>query len=77
MSSLDETIKQVITRANISNMSNLIRRFAELKTAENIIDNLSDNDIIVLDGSLQCTFTNEVKYINKLYEKALEKKRER
>ena len=73
LSSLDETIKQGITRANISNMSNLIRRFAELKTAENIIDNLSDNDIIVLDGSLQCTFTNEVKYINKLYEKALEK----
>ena len=70
LSSLDETIKQGIVRANISNMSNVIRRFAELKTAINIIDLLNKNDIIVLDGSLQCTFTNEKKYMDKLYGKA-------
>ncbi len=73
LNSFDETIKQGITRASISNMSNVIRRFAELKTAENILSDLNENDIIVLDGSLQCTFTNEKKYIDKLYEKALEK----
>jgi len=70
LSSLDETIKQGITRANISNMSNIIRRFSELKTAINVIDNLDKTDIIVLDGSLQCTFTNEKKYFEELYKKA-------
>ena len=73
LSSLDETIKQGITRANISNVANVIRRFSEIKTAINIIDNLENNDIIVLDGSLQCTFTNEKKYFDELYKKALEK----
>lgn len=73
LSSLDETIKQGISRANISNMSNIIRRFSELKRAAKVIDNLDKNDIIVLDGSLQCTFTNEKKYFDKLYKKATEK----
>jgi hypothetical protein len=73
LSSLDETIKQGIVRASISNMSNVIRRFSELKTALNVIDLLNKNDIIVLDGSLQCTFTNERKYMDKLYEKAQNK----
>jgi len=73
LNSLDETIKQGITRASISNVSNVIRRFSELKTAINIIDELNENDIIVLDGSLQCTFTNEKKYFEELYKKAAEK----
>jgi len=73
LSSLDETIKQGITRANISNVANVIRRFSELKTSTNIINDLNDKDIIVLDGSLQCTFTNEKKYFDELYKKAAEK----
>ena len=70
LSSLDETIRQGIVRANISSMASVIRRFSELKTAENTINDLNNNDIIVLDGSLQCAFTNERKYIDRLYEKA-------
>lgn len=73
LSSFDETIKQGISRASISSMSNVIRRFSELKTAINAIDNLENSDIIVLDGSLQCAFTNEKKYFEKLYEKAQNK----
>ncbi len=73
LSSLDETIKQGITRASISNVANVIRRFSELKTAINVISNLNEDDIIVLDGSLQCTFTNERKYFEELYKKAIEK----
>ncbi|MCH8004471.1 MAG: DNA double-strand break repair nuclease NurA [Nanoarchaeota archaeon] len=73
LNSLDETIKQGISRASISNVANVIRRFSELKTAINIIDNLDKKDIIVLDGSLQCTFTNEKKYFEELYKKATEK----
>ncbi len=73
LNSLDETIKQGITRASISSMPNVIRRFSEIKTALNIIDLLNKEDIIVLDGSLQCAFTNEKKYFGELYKKALEK----
>lgn len=73
LNSLDETIKQGITRASISNVANVIRRFSEIKTAINVIDNLENNDIIVLDGSLQCTFTNEKKYFEELYKKSIEK----
>jgi len=73
LSSLDETIKQGITRASISNVSNVIRRFSEIKTAETVAKLLEKDDIIVLDGSLQCTFTNEKKYFDELYNKANEK----
>lgn len=73
LNSLDETIKSGITRASVSNVANVIRRFSEIKTAINIIDNLENNDIIVLDGSLQCAFTNEKKYFEELYKKAAEK----
>jgi len=73
LSSLDETIKQGITRASISNVSNVIRRFSEIKTASIVARLLEKDDIIVLDGSLQCTFTNEKKYFEELYKKAMEK----
>ena len=72
LSSLDETIRQGIARASISRIPNVIRRFSEIKTAFNVIDLLNKNDIIVLDGSLQCAFTNEKKYFEELYKKALE-----
>lgn len=73
ISSFDQTIKQGIARANISTVVNLVRRFSELKTAAKIAENLGENDVIVLDGSLQCTFTNERKYMDNLYERAMEK----
>ena len=72
-SSQDETIRQGITRASISSVANIIRRFSEIKAAINVIDNLEKNDMIVLDGSLQCTYTNEGKYLKELYRKAAEK----
>ena len=58
LNSLDETIKSGITRASVSNVANVIRRFSEIKAAMNIIGSLENNDIIVLDGSLQFTFTH-------------------
>jgi len=73
LSSFDETIKEGITRANISTVSNLVRRFSELKFASIIAGNMDENDIVVLDGSLQCTFTNERKYMDELFAKALRK----
>ena len=73
LSSFDETIKQGVTRANISNVANVIRRFSELKLASYVAEKLESDDVIVLDGSLQCTFTNERKYMDELYGKASSK----
>jgi len=74
VSSFDKTITQGISRASVSNVSNLIRRFSELKLACCLTQQLSEGDIIVLDGSLQCMLTNERRYMDELLEKAHEKK---
>ena len=70
LNSMDDTIKQGIARADISTVSNVIRRFSELKSALFLMDFLNPNDMIVLDGSLQCTFTNERRYMDELLNKA-------
>lgn len=66
-SSFDHTLMLGINRAEISNVANAIRRFAELKLAKLIAEEKTA-DIIVLDGNLQSTLTNENKYLNELYE---------
>jgi len=66
-SSLDHTLMLGINRADISSVANAVRRFAELKLAK-IISDEKKADIIVLDGNLQSTLTNENKYSQELYE---------
>ena len=65
-SSFDHTLMLGINRAEISSVANAIRRFAELKLAKVISDG-KIADVIVLDGNLQSTITNENKYLNELY----------
>ena len=66
-SSFDHTLMIGINRAEISNVANTLRRFTELKLAKMIADNKL-SDIIILDGNLQSTLTNENEYLNQLYE---------
>ncbi|MEK6891789.1 MAG: DNA double-strand break repair nuclease NurA [Nanoarchaeota archaeon] len=66
-SSFDHTLMNGINRAEISSAANAIRRFVELKMAKSVSDSKSA-DVIVLDGNLQSTMTNENKYLNDLYE---------
>ena len=65
--SLDHTLMHGINRAEISNVANAIRRFAELRLAKYVSGN-NLSDFIVLDGNLQSTLTNESHYLNELYE---------
>ena len=65
-SSLDNTIMHGVNRAEISAVANAARRFAELRMAKFAADNKLA-DIIVLDGNLQCTLTNEIKYMDELH----------
>lgn len=66
-SSLDSSLKVGMNRAEIGNVANAIRRFAELKVAKFIADS-KIADIIVLDGNLQAALTNESSYLDELYE---------
>ena len=65
-SSFDHTLMTGVNRAEIKSVANAIRRFVELRIAKLISDE-KIADIIVLDGNLQSTFTDENKYLNELY----------
>lgn len=71
--SFDETIKQGNHRISISSIGNIVRRFMELETAKEIIDELDKDDTIVIDGDLKASINGEIDYFNDLYEKSIEK----
>lgn len=71
--SFDETIRQGNHRISISSIGNAIRRFAELETAKEAINDLNSDDIILLDGDLKASITNEIGYLDELYKKLVEK----
>lgn len=61
ISSNDSTIKNGIERAPIAKVASMARRFAELELAFRI-----QADYIVLDGTLEPSYKNEEKYLEKL-----------
>jgi hypothetical protein len=69
----DNTIKTGIHQTRISKIGSIVRRFSELKIAETILSELEKDDVIILDGFLQSSVTNEDKYFQNLYKKAEEK----
>ena len=55
-------------------LNSLSRRFAEWQLAIHVVETeLEKGDILVMDGSLQTNFKNEIKYANRLYELAMHK----
>jgi len=74
LDSFDETLKTGEHRVDISKTGEIARRLAELKIIDGLISELDSGDIILRDGDLQATVTNEGKYFDTIYKKALEKK---
>ena len=73
-SSMDRTITTGNKMAVINSVSAVARRFSEKSFAYKIIENeLSKGDILILDGSLQNSYTNEHKYSKKLFDAGLKK----
>lgn len=66
--SLDETIRLGIRRSSPTAMVGIARRFAELHLAMALSIGLGKDDMIVLDGSLQQSYTNEELLLEKLRE---------
>ncbi len=55
-------------------LNSLGRRFAEWQLAIHVVESeLEKGDMIVMDGSLQTNFKNEIKYANRLYDLAIRK----
>ncbi|MBW3011215.1 DNA double-strand break repair nuclease NurA, partial [Candidatus Woesearchaeota archaeon] len=71
--SMDETLRDGVSRAEIGKVVDCCRRFAELNLAAKVAYDLDEKDIIILDGTLEAKYTNENKYLNMLYKVALSK----
>ena len=62
------------TSADIARVASMARRFAEWSLSKHIIDlELDSNDILVRDGSLQTSLTNESKYTENAFNEAKKK----
>ena len=70
LNSLEPSIREGNERADISKIGGIVRRFAELKLAENLIEKLGKNDILLLDGSLKCMVKGEHENMQSLFAKA-------
>ena len=69
----DRTIMSGNQIADISRVSSIGRRFAEWTNANDLIEILNENDILMIDGTLQTNFTNESTYLTNLRKKARNK----
>lgn len=74
VNSLDRTIRIGDMRADISRAASLARRFAEWEFARHVIAReLQEKDVIVTDGTLQTTYSNEWKYAKRAFATAKRK----
>lgn len=72
--SFNRTIIEGRERADIQRVASIARRFAEWSFATHVVENeLEQNDVVVMDGTLQAAFTNESNYAKRLYEAATPK----
>ena len=73
-SSLDRTVTIGNQRADIQHVASVARRFAEWVFSKHVIEKeLEKGDMIVHDGSLQTSLTNEYKYLAQAVEAAMAK----
>jgi hypothetical protein len=74
LNSFDRTIMLGLQRATIDRVLDVARVFAEWRFSSFVIkEELQEGDVLVRDGTLQTSVTNETKYANEAYSHALEK----
>jgi hypothetical protein len=73
--SSDRTMMIGMQRADISRVASVARRFAEWEFASHVVkEELEEENMLVVDGTLQAPYTNEPKYVEKIQKQALHKK---
>jgi hypothetical protein len=70
---LDKSLISGGHKVEPSKIAEVIRKFAEIKMANEAVDALEKGDVIVRDGDLQSSITGENKYYEQLFDKAKEK----
>jgi len=60
-------------RGKMFSIGQIVRRIYELKIAHSLINELEDNSIVLLDGTLQTRFDEENKLLEEIYDKAKNK----
>jgi hypothetical protein len=72
--SLDRTVTLGTQRADIRTVASMARRFAEWEISKHIIEKeLEEGELIVHDGSLQTSHTNEQTYTSRAFKAAVDK----
>jgi hypothetical protein len=67
-SSMDRRLMVGSSRADISRVASIARRFAEWKFSRYVIENeLEKGDVLVMDGTLRTAFVNESDYAKEAY----------
>ena len=72
-SSMERSLMSGEQRADIERVGSVARRFGEWRVGLYALDGLSEGDILIMDGTLQSNFKNEVKYVKAITEKAKER----
>jgi hypothetical protein len=73
-SSMDRKLMDGSSRADITRVASIARRFAEWKFSRYIVENeLEKGDILVMDGTLRTAFRNETSYAEQAYNAAKRK----
>jgi hypothetical protein len=73
-SSTDRTVTVGTQRADIRQVASIARRFAEWELARHVVEKeLDKGDMIIRDGTLQTSLTNETMYSSRAFEAATDK----
>ncbi|MFW6231352.1 MAG: DNA double-strand break repair nuclease NurA [Nanoarchaeota archaeon] len=62
----DPTLQEGVHHATSAKVGGVVRRFLEITFAKELVKEMEEHSIIVLDGSLQCSYTGEDKLIASL-----------
>lgn len=69
--SFDRTVTIGTQRADIARVASIARKFAEWEYAFHVVGKgMEEDDVLVIDGTLQTGFTNELKYASKVHRAA-------
>lgn len=72
--SLDRSLMAGNHRGDIARITDAIRRLAELRMAKEAVKNLEENDMVIMDGLLECDLNEEAGCMEELYKEGLNKK---
>ncbi|MFH2027746.1 MAG: hypothetical protein ABIJ08_01275 [Nanoarchaeota archaeon] len=71
--SMDKNLRQGNNRIKVSKIGEVIRKLAEIKVAEDVVDELNKGDVIVRDGDLDIKLIHEKEFYGRLFQKSSEK----